>query len=200
MWANVSVFGNKCHHCSKQLRPLRFNPLGAFLFQQSDNWKANNMTAQSISITDIDNCGTLEVRQDHAAQSQPKYFLQFQTKNCLPWADLSVSQVKQLIAFLQAQVDAMEPPQAAPVTEAAPRKSPPSYANLSDQSKTVLQHMRRAGSLSAREAMNDYGITSATLARRMCDIEENGFKIERQRRVHPLTSRRYTRYMLGADA
>lgn len=71
------------------------------------------------------------------------------------------------------------------------------YAGLTDQARQVLQHIRRAGSISAREAMNDYGITSATLARRVCDIEEAGFSVRRDRKVHPITGKRYTRYALA---
>lgn len=70
-------------------------------------------------------------------------------------------------------------------------------ANLTAQAQKVYQHMRRAGSISAREAMNDYGITSASLARRICDIEVEGFEINRSRRVHPITGLRYTRYSLS---
>ncbi len=73
-----------------------------------------------------------------------------------------------------------------------------SYVHLTDQSKLVYRHMDRAGSISARDAMDDYGITSATLARRICDIEAEGFKVYRDRRIHPITGKRYTRYALTA--
>lgn len=72
-----------------------------------------------------------------------------------------------------------------------------SYADLTEQGRKLFQHIRRTGSISAREAMNDYGITSATLARRMCDIEEAGYTVVRERRVHPITGKRYTRYSLS---
>ena len=71
------------------------------------------------------------------------------------------------------------------------------YTSLTPLAKKVYQHMQRAGSISAREAMNDYGITSASLARRICDIEEAGFKVKRERREHPLTGQNYTRYKLA---
>lgn len=84
------------------------------------------------------------------------------------------------------------------VQDAAPavRNTVPSYASLSDQAKLVYRHMERAGSISARDAMDDHGITSATLARRICDIEEEGFRVWRDRRVHPISGKRYTRYSL----
>lgn len=79
----------------------------------------------------------------------------------------------------------------------APEKTTPaSYSALSDQAKLVYRHMERAGSISARDAMDDHGMTSATLARRICDIEAEGFKVWRDRRVHPMTGKRYTRYSL----
>lgn len=69
-------------------------------------------------------------------------------------------------------------------------------SNLTDQAQLVFRHMQRAGSISARDAMNDHGITSATLSRRICDIEEEGFVVDRERRTHPITGKLYTRYVL----
>lgn len=60
-----------------------------------------------------------------------------------------------------------------------------------------LQRVRKRG-ISAREALLDLGMTSATLARRVCDLEEAGIKIERVRKTHPTTNRRYTRYVLAS--
>lgn len=69
--------------------------------------------------------------------------------------------------------------------------------NLSPLAKTIYAHIERAGSISAREAMADYGITSATLARRICDIEKAGFAVVRERKKHPITGRQYTRYSIA---
>lgn len=74
---------------------------------------------------------------------------------------------------------------------------PQGYSALNPLAKKVYQHMQRAGSISAREAMADHGITSASLARRICDIEAAGFPIKRDRRTHPLSNQRYTRYSLA---
>lgn len=82
--------------------------------------------------------------------------------------------------------------------EPTPEPTPPSYTALSPLCKTIYQHMNRAGSISARDAFDDYGITSASLARRICDIEAEGYKVKRDRRVHPVTDQRYTRYSLAA--
>lgn len=67
---------------------------------------------------------------------------------------------------------------------------------LTTQARQVLAHMERAGSISAREAMADYGITSATLARRICDLKQHGIRVEHNRRRHPVTGKLYTRYAL----
>ncbi|CUA90977.1 Helix-turn-helix domain [Chelatococcus sambhunathii] len=72
--------------------------------------------------------------------------------------------------------------------------------NLSPQARKIHDHMVKAGSISAREAMADYGITSATLARRICDIEEAGFVVKREQRVHPIHKRKYTRYSIDSEA
>lgn len=68
---------------------------------------------------------------------------------------------------------------------------------LAAQALKVYRHMKRAGSISARDAMDDYSMTSATLARRICDIEGEGFRIIRVRKSHPLSGLRYTRYELA---
>ncbi|MGH0000085.1 helix-turn-helix domain-containing protein [Pseudovibrio ascidiaceicola] len=67
---------------------------------------------------------------------------------------------------------------------------------LSPLCLTLLKHIHTSGSISAREAMDDYGITSASLARRMCDLEDAGYNVVRDRRIHPITHQRYTRYSL----
>jgi DNA-binding MarR family transcriptional regulator len=74
---------------------------------------------------------------------------------------------------------------------------PGGYLALSAQAQTVLQYMRRAGTISARDAMADLDMTSATLSRRICDIEQEGFRVIRERRQHPVTGKRYTRYSLA---
>lgn len=88
-----------------------------------------------------------------------------------------------------------------PVAEAKAKVKavkPKSFSELSPLASKVLQHIRRAGSISAREAMADHGITSASLARRICDLEEAGINIKRERRKHPMTHQHYTRYSIAA--
>lgn len=71
------------------------------------------------------------------------------------------------------------------------------FANLTPLAQRILQHMEKAGSISALDAMATYGVSSASLARRICDLEEQGVKIGRTRKEHPITGRKYTRYQLG---
>lgn len=68
------------------------------------------------------------------------------------------------------------------------------YMNLTPQAKRVASFIRENGSVSARDAMLDMQMTSATLARRICDLETAGFKINRLKRQNKATKRFYTRY------
>lgn len=71
--------------------------------------------------------------------------------------------------------------------------------NMNAQTNLVYKHMVKTGpdGITARDAMADYGITSATLARRICDIEEAGVEITRIRKKHPIHGRRYTKYVIA---
>lgn len=71
-------------------------------------------------------------------------------------------------------------------------------AELRPLEKKIIKHIQRAGHISARDAMMDYGITSASLTRRICDMEEIGINFKRERRVHPITGQKYTRYSLAS--
>ncbi|WP_339771467.1 helix-turn-helix domain-containing protein [uncultured Pseudosulfitobacter sp.] len=68
--------------------------------------------------------------------------------------------------------------------------------NLTRLAKTIVAYMEKNGSISARAAAADLDITSASLTRRLTDIEDAGIPIKRERRVHPVTGKRYTRYSL----
>lgn len=60
----------------------------------------------------------------------------------------------------------------------------------------VYRYMKKTGSISARDAMIDLDMTSATLARRICDLEKHGYQIIRHQKVHPVSGRLYTRYSI----
>jgi DNA-binding HxlR family transcriptional regulator len=70
--------------------------------------------------------------------------------------------------------------------------------NLTPQAKKIVTHLIKAGDITARDAMADYGITSASLTRRFTEIEKEGIPISREQRVHPIHQRKYTNYSLTA--
>lgn len=69
---------------------------------------------------------------------------------------------------------------------------------LRPQAHKVLRRLEQTTSLTAREAMADYNMSSATLARRIVDLEEAGVPIQRIRKTHPIHGVKYTQYRLGA--
>lgn len=67
---------------------------------------------------------------------------------------------------------------------------------VTPQAKTLYEFARKNDGVSALDAFVTFQITSATLARRMCDLERVGFTVTRKRRKHPQTGRHYTRYFV----
>jgi predicted ArsR family transcriptional regulator len=80
-----------------------------------------------------------------------------------------------------------------------PKLTPVQEFCVTPQTRLLYDHIRQTGGISAREAMDDYNITSATLARRMCDLEQIGLVVIRETKKHPISGRRYTRYAVRAD-
>lgn len=107
---------------------------------------------------------------------------------------LTKEDARTLAEAILAELNAEAMPKTTYAQPKAVAVKPVPYSTLSPQAQTVLQHMRRAGSISAREAMADHGITSAALARRICDLEAGAYTIKRKRKTHPLTGKLYTRY------
>ncbi len=58
----------------------------------------------------------------------------------------------------------------------------------------LLQHFKKARSISQREALVDYSIQSLT--KRISELRDLGFNIETQHKKHPVTGQRYARYVL----
>lgn len=77
------------------------------------------------------------------------------------------------------------------------KKKPQGFLALSPQAQKIVQHMRKNGQITAREAMADYGMASGTLTRRITDISEAGFEVKKHQREHPVTGQKYTRYTLA---
>jgi Helix-turn-helix domain len=63
------------------------------------------------------------------------------------------------------------------------------------QNETILQHLRKARSISQREALIDHGIQSLT--KRISELREMGYNIVTKHKKHPVTGQRYARYVMG---
>lgn len=62
------------------------------------------------------------------------------------------------------------------------------------QNQIILNHFKKAKSISQREALVDYSIQSLT--KRISELKALGHKIETQHKKHPVTGQRYARYVL----
>lgn len=62
------------------------------------------------------------------------------------------------------------------------------------QTSMILDHMKRAGSITMREALLDYSIQSLT--KRISELRQAGYKIKTEHKFHPTTGQRYARYKL----
>jgi len=62
------------------------------------------------------------------------------------------------------------------------------------QTDRILTHIRKAGSITQREAYIDYGIQS--FHRRLTDLRDMGYTILGQLKTHPTTGQKYTRYFI----
>jgi len=65
---------------------------------------------------------------------------------------------------------------------------------MSPETSRLLKFMRKQGSVSAREAMLDLNIGSATKA--VHRLREAGFDVQTHTRTHPVTGQSYARYYL----
>jgi biotin operon repressor len=65
---------------------------------------------------------------------------------------------------------------------------------MKSQNQTVLAHLRRAGSITQREALLDHSIQCLT--KRIQELRNMGYRIVTRVRNHPLTNQRYARYEL----
>jgi hypothetical protein len=65
------------------------------------------------------------------------------------------------------------------------------------QARTILSHLKRAGSISQREALIDYSVQSLT--RRITELRDAGLNIISECKRHPTTGQRYARYVLKGN-
>jgi hypothetical protein len=63
------------------------------------------------------------------------------------------------------------------------------------QNEIIINHIRRAKSISQREALIDHGIQSLT--KRISELRSMGYKIKTVHKKHPITGQRYARYVMG---
>ena len=65
------------------------------------------------------------------------------------------------------------------------------------QQSNIMKHLRTAGSITVREAMIEYHISSLT--KRIHELRSMGIDIESVRKQHPVTGQRYVRYTLMSE-
>jgi len=64
------------------------------------------------------------------------------------------------------------------------------------QNQIILKHLKKAGSITVREALVDYSV--ASLTKRIAELREQGYEIISTPKFHPITQQKYVRYTLGA--
>ena len=64
-----------------------------------------------------------------------------------------------------------------------------------NQNELILNHIRKAKSISQREALIDHGIQSLT--KRISELRSFGYNIKTVHKKHPITGQRYARYVMG---
>ena len=62
------------------------------------------------------------------------------------------------------------------------------------QNQIIMKHLKKAGSITVREAMVEYSIQSLT--KRIQELREDGHGIVSNVRFHPITGQKYVRYTL----
>lgn len=63
------------------------------------------------------------------------------------------------------------------------------------QNQIIIDHLKKAKSISQREALIDHGIQSLT--KRISELRTMGYSIKTQHKKHPVTGQRYARYVMG---
>ena len=62
------------------------------------------------------------------------------------------------------------------------------------QNQTIMKHLKKAGSITVREAVVEYSIQSLT--KRVQELRESGKHIMSHVKYHPVTGQKYVRYTL----
>jgi hypothetical protein len=61
---------------------------------------------------------------------------------------------------------------------------------------TIVLHLNKTGSISIREAMDDYSMSGGSLTKYISMLKRDGRDIVKVWKIHPLTGKRYARYYL----
>jgi DNA-binding MarR family transcriptional regulator len=75
-------------------------------------------------------------------------------------------------------------------------RKPLSPVAMAPREYQVFNYIKKTGSISARDALIDLDMTSASLARRIVDLERHGYTVIRSQKEHPVNKRPYTRYSI----
>lgn len=59
---------------------------------------------------------------------------------------------------------------------------------------TIVNHLNKLGSISIREAMDDYSMSGGSLTKYVSILKREGYDIVKLWKIHPLTGKRYARY------
>lgn len=66
------------------------------------------------------------------------------------------------------------------------------------QNSIILKHIRKAGSITVREAIVEYSIQSLT--KRIQELRQAGYDIVSHVKSHPVTGQKYTRYSFAHES
>jgi biotin operon repressor len=66
---------------------------------------------------------------------------------------------------------------------------------LTPSTSRIYQHLVTAGSISQREAMVEY--STGSLTKEISNLRTAGVQIDTVRKTHPITGKRYARYVLA---
>lgn len=66
------------------------------------------------------------------------------------------------------------------------------------QNDIILKHLQKAGSITVREALVEYSVSSLT--KRIQELREAGHNVVSHPKTHPVTKQRYVRYTLEETA
>lgn len=61
----------------------------------------------------------------------------------------------------------------------------------------IFSHLTRVGSITIREAMDDYNISGGHLTKIISRLKKEGHEIVTEMKTHPITKSRYAKYVLA---